>query len=284
MWPFCYHQTLKGWAISKQLDALWNHESLLQRIFCWNATEKRILEKCLAPKPAYRSFKRGEYVIGYCKGITNLLGYFRHAWLWPAKTILPRCSKLWCLCSCKKIIFIPHLSVEILQIYLGYFGHTWVRPPKGIGPTCRKLWCLSANKNSTWFLNFLKRYYTLKNPTIWLVNNILGNNSRIKILLNMGFPIESQEIHIASFVGKTNDKIFKRKISKIPVQICSWAKVNFWQKLGSITFQRLWSPNFKYKIRKNNEPILRKKLLKKGQANTGQTIGPSGETGWSKKK
>ena len=74
----------------------------------------------------------------------------------------------------------------------------------------------------------------------------------------MGFPIESQEIHIASFVGKTNDKIFKRKISKIPVQICSWAKVNFWQKLGSITFQRLWSPNFKYKIRKNNEPILRK--------------------------
>ena len=43
----------------------------------------------------------------------------------------------------------------------------------------------------------------------------------------MGFPIESQEIHIAPFVGKTNDKIFKRKISKIPVQICSWAKVNF---------------------------------------------------------
>ena len=177
----------------------------------------------------------------------KLLGYFGHAWLWPAKTILSRCSKLWYLCSCKKIIFIPHLLVEILQIYLGYFGHTWVRPPKGIGPTCRKLWCLSANKNSTWFLNFLKRYYTLKNPTIWLVNNILGNNSRIRISLNMGFVIESQEIHIASFVGKTNDKIFKRKISKIPMQICSWAKVNFWQKLGSITFQHLWSSNFKYK-------------------------------------
>ena len=47
---------------------LWNHWLLLQRIFCWNITEKRKLEKCFlsarfwALKLVYRFPKQPEYV------------------------------------------------------------------------------------------------------------------------------------------------------------------------------------------------------------------------------
>ena len=33
---------------------------------------------------------------------TCCFGYFGHAWLWPIKTILSACWKLWCQCLCKK--------------------------------------------------------------------------------------------------------------------------------------------------------------------------------------
>ena len=88
---------------------------------------------------------------------TCYFGYFGHTWLWPVKTLLPACRKLWCLSLCKKIIFIPSLFLETLQRYykFGYFGHTWIRTSKVIAPTCRKLWCLSANEKTIWPLNFL---------------------------------------------------------------------------------------------------------------------------------
>ena len=63
---------------------------------------------------------------------TCYFGCFEQTWLWPIKTILPACGKVWCLPVCKKIIFIPSLFLEILQRYyrlvilgtLCMLGHT----------------------------------------------------------------------------------------------------------------------------------------------------------------
>ena len=85
------------------------------------------------------------------------LGYFRHAWQWPVKTILPACKKRWCFPLCKKIFFIPLLSWNITknsQSYFWYFRPAWPRPPKVTATTYRKLWCFSANKTLTESIDF----------------------------------------------------------------------------------------------------------------------------------
>ena len=73
----------------------------------------------------------------------------------------------------------------------------------------------------------------------YLVDNIT------RILPYMGFVMESQEaieFHFALFIGKTNDNIFKTMQNMLfsglfcPI----WAKINFQQKSGSITFSLLF--------------------------------------------
>ena len=59
--------------------------------------------------------------------------------------------------------------------YFRYFEHAWPRPSTAKALACRKLWILSTNKKLTWSFNFFDRYYTLKNPAIWLAKNILDN-------------------------------------------------------------------------------------------------------------
>ena len=77
--------------------------------------------------------------------------YFGHAWLWPVKTVLPACRKLWCLSSCKK----SNLSHPP---FLKYFKDItklsfWLRISKEkhqlVGNSC-----LPANWKSTWSFNF----------------------------------------------------------------------------------------------------------------------------------
>ena len=96
------------------------------------------------------SFSQGRWKTCYS-------GYFWHAWLWPAKTILPACRKFNVYLHVKNHIYLSPLSWNITNIlqtgYLEYMGHTWPRPSKAISATCRKIWCLSANKKSTWSLN-----------------------------------------------------------------------------------------------------------------------------------
>ena len=142
---------------------------------------------------------------------------FRQAWLWPVKTIMLAYRKRWCLSSCKKsylsLTLFRNITKIFLSCYFGYFWHNLPYPRSEIALTCRKLWCLSANKKSTWSLNFCYRYYTLKNPAVWLTKNILGNSSRTRILPDMGFAIESQESKKLSFCivsRKKNAKSFKR--------------------------------------------------------------------------
>ena len=57
----------------------------------------------------------------------------------------------------------------------------------------------NLNKKSTWSRNIFYRYYILKNLAIRLAKNILGNNSRTKILPDIGFAMESQESKDLSF-------------------------------------------------------------------------------------
>ena len=145
----------------------------------------------------------------------------------------------------QKIIFIlPPLSLDntaILQTcYFGYFGHLWPCPPKPIAPTCMKLWCLSANKKSAWSLSFFKRYYTLKNHAIWLVKNILGNNSRTRIFPNVEFALENQELKDLSFCIVFRKKQMTNFSCKIPNFLGPFhpnlGRKEFSTKSSSVTF------------------------------------------------
>ena len=110
--------------------------------------------------------------------------------------------------------------MKILQTcYSAYFGQHWL-----VGNSCRK--CLSGNKKPTGSLRFFYRYYTY----------ILGNNSRTRILPDMGFAIKSQELKELSFyiVFRKNRRQKFSKKCKIPhfwaifAQI--WVKLNFFTK------------------------------------------------------
>ena len=118
---------------------------------------------------------------------------------------------------------------QILQTFCsGYFENARLQWPKMIAETCRILWCLSTKQKST---------YTLKNPAIWLVKNILGNNSRTRILPNIGFAMESQQIKQFSFCivfEKTNEDNLKKIQNALFAKI--WEKMNFPQKSKFVIF------------------------------------------------
>ena len=56
------------------------------------------------------------------------------------------------------------------------------------------------------------RYYTLKNPAIWLAKNIMANNSKTRILPDMRFLMD---FHFALFLEKKEKKIKKMKNKKL---------------------------------------------------------------------
>ena len=75
------------------------------------------------------------------------------------------------------------------------------------------------------------------NPAIWLVKNILGNNSRTRILPNIGFAMESQQIKQFSFCivfEKTNEDNLKKIQNALFAKI--WEKMNFPQKSKFVIF------------------------------------------------
>ena len=78
----------------------------------------------------------------------------------------------------------PYFSGDIAKILFWEFGHVWLCTPKMIVSIHTKLHCLSACQKKSLFTSFL-RYYTLKNPAIWLANSILDHNSRTRILLGI---------------------------------------------------------------------------------------------------
>ena len=147
----------------------------------------------------------------YCKDITHLLfQVFSTCLAMNSKNDTTSLQKILCLASCQKsyLSFFKHYKLVLQICYFGYNGHAWPHKAKAIAPTCRKLWYLSANKKSTWYFNFFKRYYTLQNSAIWLVNYILGNYSRTRILTDRGFETESQKLKELLFdIASGKDKL-----------------------------------------------------------------------------
>ena len=103
----------------------------------------------------------------YCKEIVNLLFWK----LWecltiPIKIIVWICSKLLYLSACKKINFITHFFLKILQrnsklVILGNLsmpGHT----PKMIVSIWGNIWHLSAGKKSCSSFTFSVSYFLLQ--------------------------------------------------------------------------------------------------------------------------
>ena len=102
----------------------------------------------------------------------------------------------------------------------------------------------------------IKEKFYFKNPSFFLVilpfkeycnpiGHILGNNSRTRILPDMGFAMESQELKGFYVVFRKNKWQNIQKNEKISYfwALCTkiWTKMNFPQKLGSVTFPHLYS-------------------------------------------
>ena len=117
-----------------------------------------------------------------------------HAWLHTPKVIPSTWRKHLCLSTSKKstlsLMFFWRYCKCMKTFYFGYFGYVSLCTPKIIVSTCRKLQSLSVClKYTSSYTSFL-RYYILKNPSIWLADNILAHNSRISILPDMGLVVK----------------------------------------------------------------------------------------------
>ena len=149
----------------------------------------------------------------------------------------------------QKIILIPPSFLKYYKDIANLFWVHWAfvrpHPPKAIAPTCRKQLVTSIKqkfyfKNPSFFLVILpfKEYCNL-------IDHILGNNSRTRILPDMGFAMESQELKGFYIVFRKNKWQNIQKNEKISYfwALCTkiWTKMNFPQKLGSVTFPHLYS-------------------------------------------
>ena len=138
-------------------------------------------------------------LLRYCNDITNLLFWvLRACQAMTSKNDTTGLEKTLIFIFMQKIIFIPNLFLELLQTYykLVILGTLSMRDH-------------AYQKQSLGFFTDIN--YTLKNPKIWLTKNILGNNSRTRILPDMGFAIESQESKELSFaLFFRKNKLFKK--------------------------------------------------------------------------
>ena len=134
--------------------------------------------------------------------------------------------------------------------------------------TYRRLWCLfTCQKYNSLFTSFL-RYYILKNPAIWLGDNILdltreqGHCQIWDWWWNINNNIS---FHFRLFPRKSNDKVFQKIQKKPPIlgqfgalfaQI--WAKTSFPRKKGCVSFRYSNYLQPCQKSEETNEPLLRK--------------------------
>ena len=106
-------------------------------------------------------------------------------------------------------------------------------PTKKVASTHRKLWGLSACKKSISSHTLFIRYYTLKNPTIWLADRTLTHNSRTRIFPNTRFRL---------ILEKSDDKDISRTAKNtillpfLTFFIQNWTNENILTKLGPVRF------------------------------------------------
>ena len=133
--------------------------------------------------------------------------------------------------------FAFHAFLEILQkcanLFFRYFGYAWLHTskmiisacrilqclllhtPKMIVSTCRGVQCLSTSQKYTSSFTFFLRYCVLKNPAVWLADNI--------------------SFHFRLFPRETNDKIIQKIQKMEPFWVLFpqiYAKMNFPGKKG----------------------------------------------------
>ena len=91
--------------------------------------------------------------------------------------------------ACKKISSFHQLILEIKSILesCDQAGHTH---PKNFWSTFNLCEFVSTCKKSGYFIDLFWKYGWLKNPAIWLAENILAHISGTKIFPNMGFVQE----------------------------------------------------------------------------------------------
>ena len=89
---------------------------------------------------------------------------------------------------------------------------------------------------------FFLKIQHFKNSAIWLVKDILVDNSRTRILPDIGSVVESQEVKELSLwtvLGKIKWQHFQKKKRNTLFlgPLCPmWAEINFPQKSGPVTF------------------------------------------------
>ena len=130
-----------------------------------------------------------DFAITYYFGTFHLPGYDQ--WKWYYRVVENFDIYFQAKKSYLSLTFLKHHK-NIANLLFWIIWTQLAMPNKTIALTFRKLWRLSRNKKSTWSIILFYRYYTLKNATIWLVKNILGNNSRKRFLPDMVFVMESQ--------------------------------------------------------------------------------------------
>ena len=133
--------------------------------------------------------------------------------------------------SMQKIIFITHLLLEILQIYIANLL-LWVLWIHLATPNLCETPMFICKQKINLIPPFFYRCSTLNNPAVWLANNILCNSSRTSILPNIRFVMESQE---------SKDRI---RISRSQSTVCE----AFWQFANEFShfFWKLWIIKIRY--------------------------------------
>ena len=102
----------------------------------------------------------------------------------------------------QKINYIPTLVLRYWFLIWGTLSkpnHARPHPPD----TNELVYCfhsfLSTCKKFTSCINSFLRYWSFRNPAIWLMEIIVGHNSRIKILSDMKFAMGSHKLQGFSF-------------------------------------------------------------------------------------
>ena len=129
----------------------------------------------------------------YCKNIVNLLFWVLWACLaMTSKKDTMTLHKTFMFIFMQKIVFIPHLFLEILQLVVLVIWLCLAKPTKSDNSNLSETLFICKPKINL-FAQFFLEISHFKNLAIQLVKNIFGNNSSKRIPTDILFAMENQE-------------------------------------------------------------------------------------------
>ena len=142
-----------------------------------------------------RSTSPHSSLLRYYKDIRiAILGTFKHACLWPAKRYYQLVENFDVYFHAKKYIY-P--SDDIVNLLFWKMRAHVATPIKNNSTTFYKTLIFMCKQKVKQKVNLIPQIFLyvlhLKNPAVWLTKNILGNNSRTRILPDMQVAMEGQE-------------------------------------------------------------------------------------------